>query len=277
VNGAGVYGGRDVLHAAISDDETKTWRGFREVYRDPTRNESPQRNGDRGTAYPFPYLGADGKVFVVAGQGRSNGMLTFDPDWLLETRHRDDFSHGFGEWCVFKSIGLATGWWRDRMPGAALIDHPDNPEAKVLSIGRPDKHDGDGAIWNFPMGSAGDLTVRLHLREGFGGAAVSLLDHFFDPQDEAGERQAIFTMPIAADGQISQQVKLSPGEWHTVRFHWDVPARTCAVSIDGVPQVWLAPNYRHARGVNYVRFRSTAASVDAGGLLVESVEVDVQP
>jgi hypothetical protein len=277
VDGAGVYGGRDVLHAAISDDEARSWRGFREVYRDPTRNESPQKFGDRGTAYPFPYLGTDGKVFVVAGQGRSNGMLTFDPDWLLETHHRDDFSHGLDEWCVFKSIGPAKGWWRDRIRGAALADHPDKPNTKVLHVRRPDEHAGDGAIWNFPMGVAGQLTVRMQLREGFGGAAISLLDHFFDPQDETGEQEAIFTMPIAADGHVCQQVKLTPGEWHTVRFEWDVPNRQCAVSIDGTPKLWLKPSYQQARGINYIRFRSTAPSMDTGGLMLESVDVDVQP
>lgn len=276
VTGAGVYGGRDVLHAAISDDEGRTWRGFREVYRDPTRNESPQRFGDRGTAYPFPYLGAEGKVIVVAGQGRSNGMLMFDPNWLLESGQRDDFSSGLDEWTVFKSIGPAKGWWRDRVPGAILSDHPDKPGAKVLHVRRPDNNDGDGAIWNFPLGTVGDLTVRLQLRTGFGGIAISLLDHFFDPQDEAGDQQAIFSLPVAADGHISQQAKLTLGCWHTLRFHWDMSAHTCSVAVDGAPQVWLKPNYRPALGINYIRFRSTAASIDTAGTLLESIEVDVR-
>ena len=43
VNGDGVYGGRDAIHAAISDNEGETWYAFREVYRDPARNE-PRRS-----------------------------------------------------------------------------------------------------------------------------------------------------------------------------------------------------------------------------------------
>ena len=35
INGEGVYTNRDALHAAISDDEGKTWRGYREICRDP--------------------------------------------------------------------------------------------------------------------------------------------------------------------------------------------------------------------------------------------------
>ncbi|NLX95437.1 MAG: exo-alpha-sialidase [Rhodopirellula sp.] len=51
--GAGVYVNRDALHAAVSDDEGRTWRGFREVYRDPHENETPP-DTDRGSAYPTP-------------------------------------------------------------------------------------------------------------------------------------------------------------------------------------------------------------------------------
>ena len=61
-------GGRHVLHAAISEDEGKTWRGYREVVRDPKRDEPPPPGGDHGTAYPFPALGRDGKVLFTTGQ-----------------------------------------------------------------------------------------------------------------------------------------------------------------------------------------------------------------
>ncbi|MEO7403232.1 MAG: sialidase family protein, partial [Burkholderiales bacterium] len=48
VAGKHVAGGRDTLHAAISSDNGATWQGCREVYRDPLRDESPPRRGDRG-------------------------------------------------------------------------------------------------------------------------------------------------------------------------------------------------------------------------------------
>ena len=50
VDGDGVYGGRDQMHAAISSDEGTTWQGYREVYLDPVRNNTPPKRGDRGTA-----------------------------------------------------------------------------------------------------------------------------------------------------------------------------------------------------------------------------------
>ena len=52
----------DVLHAAVSNDEGRTWRGYREIARDPARNEPPPPNGDHGVSYPFASLTADGRV-----------------------------------------------------------------------------------------------------------------------------------------------------------------------------------------------------------------------
>ena len=114
----GVYGGRDIVHAAISDDECQTWRGFREVYRDPTRNDTPPRTGDRGMAYPMPYLAPNGKVIVMTGQGRAGATFTFDPDWLLETEAQDAFENGLEDWSVFKPFGPRGAWWRDHVQGA---------------------------------------------------------------------------------------------------------------------------------------------------------------
>jgi hypothetical protein len=58
--GQGVYGGRDALHIAVSDDDGRTWRGFREIYLDFRRNDNPERSGDRGTAYPLGAYTEDG-------------------------------------------------------------------------------------------------------------------------------------------------------------------------------------------------------------------------
>jgi hypothetical protein len=275
VDGAGVYGGRDAVHAVISDDEGKTWRGYREVYRDPTRNDTPPRGGDRGTAYPFPYHAPHGKVIVVTGQGRSNGTLLFDPDWLVETHHEDDFSKGLDGWSVFKHFGEPERWWQDRVQGPVLVDHPDKAGAKALHVRRPDDKAGDGAVWNFPMGRKGDLTMRLLVREGFGGAVLSLMDRFFNPTDPNGDIEAVFSLPIRTDGHLSIRASLEPGTWHTLRFQWDVHERMGVVSIDGAPSVYVQPTYRKVRGVNYLRVRSIAETVDPAGLLIERVSVDV--
>lgn len=272
----GVYGGRDIVHAAISDDECQTWRGFREVYRDPTRNDTPPRTGDRGTAYPMPYLAPEGKVIVMTGQGRAGATFTFDPDWLLEKEATSDFSQGLDDWSVFKAFGPAEGWWRDRVPGATLVDHPERPGAKALWVRRPDEKDGDGAVWNFPLGTSGEVTLRLMVKEGFGGATLALMDRFFDPSDPAGDVEAPFTLDIAPDGHISIADSLKPGVWHTLGLRWNLAERMMVVSVDGEDKVWRMQAYREPLGVNYLRIRSTASGVDTAGLLVESVAARVE-
>jgi len=271
----GVYGGRDIVHAAISDDECQTWRGFREVYRDPTRNDTPPRTGDRGTAYPMPYLAPNGKVIVMTGQGRAGATFSFDPDWLLEKEARCDFTHNLDDWSVFKPFGPAERWWRDRVQGSVLVDHPEKPGAKALWIRRPDEKDGDGAVWNFPLGRTGEVTLRMMIKEGFGGARIALMDRFFDPADPAGDVEAPFTLTIEPDGHISIADVLSPGVWHTLTFSWSLEERTCVVSVDGEEKVWIQQAYREPLGINYVRVRSLAEEVDSAGLLLEPVEAKV--
>lgn len=274
-NGDGVYGGRDVLHAAISDDEGKTWHGFREVYRDPTRNESPPKDGDRGTAYPMPYRAPDGQVLVMTGQGRAGATVMFDPDWLLATHAEDDFSEGLDRWSVFKHFGPAERWWRDRTQGAVLVPHPDDESKHVLHVRRPDEKSGDGAVFNFPMGQSGALTMRVQLRSGFSGASIALMDRFFNPTDERAEVEAPFCLWIKDDGHISMRNALDMDRWYTLRFEWNLATRTCVVYVDDEATVYLKQAYREPMGVNYVRIRSTAEQIDNAGLLIESVSVDI--
>lgn len=276
-NGDGVYGGRDILHAAISDDECKTWKGFREIYRDPTRNETPPRRGDRGTAYPMPYLASGGKVIVMTGQGRAGGTVLFEPDWLQEKEAACDFSHGLDDWSVFKPFGPADYWWRDRVQGAQLIEHPDKDGAKVLHLRRPDEKDGDGAVWNFPMGRAGELTLTMLLQEGFGRTTISLLDRFFDPTDTRAAVEAPFTLEIEPDGAIAlRQPPLPIGTWFTLTFRWDLEERTCVVAVDGEDRVWLNQAYREPLGVNYVHLRNTGPANTAAGTLISSVNARIE-
>jgi len=232
--GAGVYGGRDALHAAISEDEGKTWRGFRAVYRDPFRNDPPPLRCDRGTAYPTPPVMAGPKVLFLTGQGpKRRNLISFDPRWLTRTHHEDDFANGVEDWIVFKAFGPAKGYWRNRVQGPAVIDHPSQPGAKVLHIRRPDEKPPDGAVWNFPIGSAGKLTLRIILNRGSAGGHIALNDHCFNPCDDNGERAAIFRVAIKPDGQIGTGPKLEWGRWYRIDLDWDLSKPGCDVLVDG--------------------------------------------
>ena len=272
VDGQGVYGGRDVMHAAISCDEGKTWHGYREVYLDPVRNESPPKRGDRGTAYPFAVMTKNSGIALVTGQGQGRrGLILIDPEWIMETHHEDDFSGGLHNWSVFKSFGPAQGWWRDRTQGALLIDHPNKPGAHCLHIRRPDEKQGDGAVWNFPSGRSGRIAMNIMLRKGSGGVTIALADRFFNPTDINGEKKALYLLEIAAGGVLPAGTILQPGKFHTLVLVWDTHRRHCDVLVDGVTVCGLPLLNETVSGASYLRFRSTAQAVDMAGILVEKV------
>jgi len=272
--GAGVYGGRDALHAAISADEGRTWQGFREVYRDPFRNETPPRRGDRGTAYPLAVATKDGTVVLVSGQGNRRRMILIDPQWITATTQFDDFSKGLDAWHVWKEFGPAAGYWRDRTAGARLIDHPHRAGAKSLLINKPDEHDADCASWNFSATSKGTLTLRVMPREGFAGLNIVLNDRFFNPGDSRGETESIFGLQIGSSGEIGGGTKLPPGQWSSLKFRWDLSKRECRVLIDDHLAHVLIPNRSVPHGITYVRLRSLANQVDLAGCLVESTSIE---
>ena len=75
-------GGRHILHAAISEDEGRTWRGYREIARDPRRNEPPPPTGDHGVSYTIPVLTKEKKIIVPMPIESDRGylLLHLDPE-----------------------------------------------------------------------------------------------------------------------------------------------------------------------------------------------------
>lgn len=277
VDGKGVYGGRDALHAAIADPGVTRWQGLREIYRDPTRNLEPPKRGDRGTAYPFALQMRDGRVAIMSGQGGRRALMYVDPQWLLEKSQSDDFSKGIDDWCVYKTFGPAEGWWRNRTQGPQLVTHPDKPGAQALHLRKPDDKSADGAVWNFPAGPAGKVSLKFKLAEKSAGGTIALTDRFVDPTDDAGEKEAMVLVPIAVDGAIGN-AKLSADKWHTLTFDWDGgDARgNCKISLDG--NVVATEPFKHPGkiGLSYLRLRSAAKEVDSAGWYVESVDAAVR-
>ncbi len=277
--GQGVYGGRDALHMAVSDDDGRTWRGFREIYRDRTANQSPPKTGDRGTAYPCAIATPNGDVLVVSGQGGGRRVVTLvDTEWLLETKQHEDFARGLDGWTVFKSFGPAQGWWRDRKVGARLVNHPLGQGKKALWLARLDDGAPDGAVWNFPAGRIGELRLSVRLPAGSCGGSIALADRFFDPTDDAGETESLFRVRIATPGGNKSGLTLSSHNWHTIALRWDVGQRTCHFDVNGTTFPVLKMRGDSLTGPSYLRLRSAAdAGPDEVGWFVERVNVTVCP
>lgn len=115
-------GGREVLHAAISKDDGKTWKGFREIMT-TTNSKTPVVRGDRGTAYPSAVELPNGNLLMVSGQGDDAALVMFSPSWLEEKKQEDHLEN-------------LEGWTL----------HGNNPKE---------------AVWNFPMMEKGNLELKL--------------------------------------------------------------------------------------------------------------------
>jgi hypothetical protein len=271
------FGGRHVLHAAISEDEGASWHGYREVVRDPLRNQPPPTHGDFGAAYPFPALTDAGRVIFTLGvasgtrsqwpegldgppHDEQRSALRFDPAWLDETAQSTDFSHGLDDWSTFG------------VKGADLIAHPDKSNAQVLRISKPDEQWPSGAVWNFPAGPEGNLHFRVLLKTGSLGMLVGLTDHFSVPWDPEDRFHNIFNF------NLQPGASLGTGRWHDVELAWNCGRRECRVKIDGHAGGILSQMREpQSHGICYLRLRSAAPHIDTAGTLVESVSAGVSP
>jgi hypothetical protein len=258
-------GGRHVLHAAISNDDGRTWRGYREVAHNPYLNDPPPPSGDHGVAYTLPVLTNDGEIITPLSVGGTGGMwlLRFNPEWLEQTSQKMDFSAG------------AEGWHSFGTRGVEVVSNPDKPGAKALQIRKPEADWPSAAIWNFPNGKSGRLKMRVKLNPGSGGARIGLTDHFSVPFDPEERYYNLFNLNIPSDGKL-QHGEITPGEWHAIEFDWNCAKLECKVSVDSRPAETI-PMQRRTAGVNYLRITSTADTTDTAGMLIESVEASVSP
>lgn len=300
------YPNRDALHAAISPDDGATWYGFRQIYRDPRATGAQPSEGDRGAGYPRVTYTLNGKVVVHTGQMTDRrALLIFDPDWLMETEQYTDFSNGIDEWRTWKEFGAPANpgkeRFRPRKEGAVLVEHPEKNGAKSLRIARPiASEDPDGAVWNFPIGQQGTLSLRCQLQPGFKGAIIALSDRLYRPSFKRGIEQSVFTLFIPAEGLVNEKRVASPGKWFDLVFDWDLSRKQCRVRLNGEPVKILhqkevsseattayhtAPETKNLpnilpmnvrpNGICYLHIQSSSPEPDERGILVESVRAEL--
>jgi hypothetical protein len=258
------YGGRHVMHGAISADDGKTWRGFREVARNPLRHEPPPSTGDHGVTYPIPCAVQDGKIITTTGLPSPNYNLFVDPEWFYETSLTEEFRDGLERWSVFG------------VKGVELVPHPQHADRKVLAIRNANPDWPAAAVWNFPAGTKGHLRLRMLLKAGFAGTRIGITDHFSVPFDDLDEFNNLFNLPIASDGTTVAPSRLPIGRWFDLEFQWDGDRRQCIVTVGGRRSAIL-PQNRESLGACYLRLISTATTIGDSGLVVERVEASITP
>ena len=132
ISGIPISYARRVLTVALSDDEGKTWNGYREVARD--------------VEYPALNASSDGAILVY-----SRKFKRVSTNWLMEKSFSDHFQKGL------------QNWYTQGCEGVEAITHPDRPDAKVLAMRKPKVKVPAGASLNFPFGVRGTLSMRIRM------------------------------------------------------------------------------------------------------------------
>lgn len=291
--GEDAFTNRDTLHAAISDDDGKTWRGFREVGLDEHRARAdyatwggPQ---DRCN-HQAEFLPLDAhRVLIAYGQHANHRRLTImDTRWLLETKRTSDFAKGAGEWTHRTFIPVPRGHCSyHRKPAAEIVPHPSKAGVKVLDIRFLDDAElvhaesgadyrSGGAAWNFPAGQTGRATVRFRLPAGSGGVHLSLTDRLFSACDRSAPGFAAYTLQLAPGTKLGT-VSLKPETDYELLLEWSSSdgGATCSVSLDGHPVSTLPLKNPAPNGLSYLHFISAADSPSPGTQL-EHVTAEVR-
>jgi len=283
---------RDALHAAVSADDGKTWRGFRELYLNERRNDADFRSSSgnaasldksihQSQALELP----EGKILLAFGQHTlCRKLIVFDPDWLLETKREDAFAAGLAGWSVQQYLKSVPGNFRgvsghcayNRRPGATLVPHPDGKPREVLQVAcHPDPRlvsEPEGAVWNFPAWPVGVLNLRLRQPTGAQGTQICLVDRWFNPTDPVVARYAQHVLRLDAGGAVNGVPCLKPDTWADLEVRWDEQGARFRVGEGAwcdLPRVFPTRN-----GVSYLHLQSAATGADTAGVLIESVAAE---
>lgn len=285
--GEDAFTNRDTLHAAVSADEGRTWRGFREVGLDEHRARPDYATWggaqDRGN-HQAEFLDLDThRILVSYGQHRNHRRLAIvDLRWLTETRRSGDFAKGADDWIHHTFVPVPKGHCSyNRKPAAKVVDHPALPGTRVLDIVFMDDPElvnaasgadyrMGGAAWNFPAGKAGKLTLRFRLPAGSVGAHLSLMDRLHAACDRTAPQFAVHTTRLAPGASLGG-VPLRPDTDHELTLEWsDTERGVCRLTLDGKPAGTLPLRNPSVNGPSYVH---VIADGDKPGPAVQLISV----
>lgn len=272
-----VFTNRDVLHAAISDDDGITWSGFRELILNPNRNDPEYAKSDQSLSLDMSVHQSqfvelpNGNILVSLGQHELHRkLLMFDPEWLYKSSRMDYFSEGIENWSTFLyRKGIVGHCAYNRAAGARLVPDPDDAAKQVLKVARSDDHGLEtphqGAVWNFPASLKGFLETSVYVPAGSSGGILSLSDRWFNPGDTTSFLFAMYNFNFGS---------LKVDTWNTLRFEWDLTSNSnsCLVMNEqGNIIDRLELNRECANGISYVHFITTANQKDEKGFLIKGV------
>lgn len=279
-----VFTNRDATHVAISEDDGKTWIGFRELRLNPNRNDNDYASNatgvDRSVHQAQMLEVAPNKILVATGQhALLRAMYLFDTNWLYEKSRYCDFSDELSQWSVFNYIkGIKGHCAYDRIAGCELLAHPQDVSKKILRV----KHMTDntlvsdirGAVWNFPTMKKGSFTTRIRISKESEGVSLLLNDRWFNPSDDVARSECMYELPLN-----QKQLPIRDDKWHTLTITWNIEEKNASarVFIDGKPcSVRIPLRNPSVIGINYVHFIAVPSSKPNEGIDIEWVKAEAK-
>jgi len=246
-------GGREALHAAISKDDGRTWKGFREVLVSPSSSDT---RGDRGTAYPSAIEARNGKIVFLSGQAEERAIAVFDPDWLEQKSAEEDFSEGLVQWTLFGADSTTH------------LSSVNNHSALLIRNKKKQKKSDTEAVWNFPMTAKGELILEIMPNPGSKGINIALTDHFSVSYDTEASKNAIINFPLTDNITISKHLPVQ------VKVLWDTEKQKAAIYMND--KLLTEKTFQRKSlqgGFNYLRLGIPDMESDENGYFVSSVKV----
>ena len=265
-----VFTNRDVTHVAISEDDGKTWIGFRELYMSPKRNDSDYagQGVDRSVHQAQMVEVAPGKILASIGQHATfRSMLLFDVDWLYEAERSNDFSDGLAQWTVFNYIkGIKGHCSYNRIAGCSLVPRMGEEGKQALRVQyKADESlvsDVRGAVWNFPAQKQGVFTTKVRIPEGSEEVYLVLNDRWMNPSDTVARYECMYEVKLDR-----KQLGIRDDQWHELTISWDLKQKNTAarVQVDGKKRN-LRPLLKRPTpaGISYVHFMACPAQPNPG-------------
>jgi hypothetical protein len=272
---------RQVLSAAVSEDDGKTWFGYREIARINERV--------RAVSYPFLTPATEDSFFCLTAGEKIHVPIA----WLKRRRLVERFESGLRQWMTLGCQGVD------------LVPHPDRPNQRVLRIRKPKADIPSGGSFNFPFATRGRLTMRVNLRpedrrQNRQHCYFCLTDFFSLPRLPAFVPGGVpggwgtfpeggrFKFRIGPDGGLSiatarglfqdefrpTSCRLTLNKWHVITLEWDCSAGECRLLLDD-EEVAVVNQLSPAPGICYLRTWMSAQAPEFAGLWIESLEMHV--
>jgi hypothetical protein len=284
-----VFTNRDAIHAAVSDDEGKTWNGFREIYLNPLRNDSlmATRFGEMGSLDRSVHQSEcveleDNNILISLGQHPEfRALIRMNVNWLYEKERRDDFSSGLEKWSVQSYLkGIKGHCAYNRNPGARLLEHPDASSKKVMhlmsELDTSLLYQNKGALFNFPAGTSGEVSFRIRFNKGFKGMNIHLHDRWFNPVDTVARHYAMVNLEIPGTLNINDGLVLTTDKWYDFKVTWekinDTKEGVVSLQIDNrliTPKIPILNSSEN--GVSYIHLALPFTGDTNHGILLESI------